>query len=345
MLAMLLFLRVDSPKHTSLSLTQQLRRLDPVGVFFFVPSIVCLILALQWGGTTYAWSNPKIIGLLVTFGVLFAIFMAVEALTPETAMIPARVVLNRSIAGSMALMFLISGAIMSIVYYLAIWFQAVKGDSAMRAGIHTIPLVLAMVVFSIISAKVTERIGYYVPFMLLAPLLCATGAGMLSTLSPSSGHSAWIGYQVLFGFGLGSGFQQSNLAAQTVLPRADVPIGMALMFFMQQLGGAIFVAVSQNIFSTKLVQRLRGVSGLNAIEIIKTGATDIRKVVPVQELGVVMDAYNGAIVRVFLMAAIVSAVMILGPAAVEWRSIKSKTHVEKDAKSEKEAEKAQEEDA
>ena len=38
--------------------------------------MVCLILALQWGGSTYAWSAPRMIGLLVTFAVTFVIFVA-----------------------------------------------------------------------------------------------------------------------------------------------------------------------------------------------------------------------------------------------------------------------------
>ena len=239
-------------------------------------------------------------------------------------MLPARVVLQRSIAGSMVFMFLISGAIMAIVYYIAIWFQAVKGNTATDAGIHTIPLVLGMVLFGIVAAKFTERVGYYVPGMLVSPVFCAVGAGLLSIMTPATGMGFWIGMQVLFGLGLGCGFQQSNLAAQNVLPREDVPIGMALVFFMQQLGGSVFLAVSQNIFSARLVERLAGVSGLDMQRIVNTGATEIRKVVPPEALDAVVNAYNYAITRVFLMAAILSAVMILAAAPVEWKSIKGK---------------------
>lgn len=205
--------------------------------------MICLILALQWGSSTYSWSAPRIIGLLATFAVLFIIFVAVEVLLPKTAMVPTRIVLNRPIAGSMTFMFLLSGGMMSVVYYLTIWFQAAKGDSAMNVGISTIPLVLSLVIMSIMAAIFTQKIGYYVPAMLLSPIVCSIGAGLLSTLSPSSNHSYWIGYQVLYGLGIGCGFQTSNLAAQNVLPRVDVPLGMALMFFMQQLGGSIFLSI------------------------------------------------------------------------------------------------------
>jgi MFS family permease len=316
------FFHLDAPKREELTVLQQIQRLDPVGIFFFVPSIICLILALQWGGTTYAWSDPKMIGLLVTFAVLLVIFIIIETFMPATAMAPPRVVLNRSVAGSMIFTFLNYGSVMAIAYYMAIWFQVAKGETATHAGINTIPMVIAMVVASIPSAKITQKIGYYIPAMILCSVLGAIGAGLLSTMTRYSDHSYWIGYQVLFGLGFGCGGQQASLATQRVLPKEDVPLGLALGFLMQQLGGAVFLSVCQNVFATKLIDRLSGVAGLDAQQIIDTGATDIRNVVPAAKIDVVVDAYNYGITRVFLVAAILSACTIVGVAMMEWKSIK-----------------------
>lgn len=313
---------MDPPSRKNLSPIQQIQRLDPVGILFFVPSIVCLILALQWGGTTYSWSSGRIIGLLITFAVLLAIFLIYEALTPETAMAPTRVILNRSVAGSLIFTFLNYGSIMAIAYYLAIWFQAAKGLSATHAGINTIPMVIAMVVSSVISAKVTQRWGYYIPGMIACCVLSAVGAGLLSSMNRASDHAYWIGYQVLFGLGLGCGGQQASLASQSVLPKADVPLGLALGFLMQQLGGAVFLSVCQNVFATSLVGQLKGIDGLDVQQVLDTGATAIRTVVAPQLVDIVVDAYNFGITRVFLVAAVLSACTILGTGMMEWKSIK-----------------------
>lgn len=286
--------------------------------------MACLILALQWGGTTYPWSASRIIGLLVTFAVLFVAFLAVEVLMPETAMAPTRVTLNRSVGGSMVFMFLISGGMMVVVYYLTIWFQAAQGQSAMEAGIRIIPLVLSLVVMGIVSAIFTERVGYYVPAMLLSPCLCAVGSGILSTLTPSAGSGHWIGYQVIYGFGIGCGFQISTLAPQNVLSRADVPLGMVLMFFMQQLGGSVFLSIGQNIFSSQLVGTISGIEGLNTEAIVHAGATAYRSIVPLGDLDAVVNAYSHALTRLFILTASLSACMILGAGIVEWKSIKGK---------------------
>ena len=325
LLAVFLFLHIESPKREKLTVTAQIKRLDPIGILFFCPSMVCLILALQWGGSTDPWSAPKIIGLLVTFSILFIAFVIVEVLTPETAMAPTRVVLNRSVAGSMTFMFLLSGGLMSVVYYLTVWFQAAKGDSAMHAGISTIPLILSFILIGILTAICTQKIGYYVPPMLLSPVLCSIGAGLFSTLTPSSEHPTWIGYQILYGFGVGLGFQTSMLPAQTVLPRADVPLGLALLFFSQQLGGSVFLGVSQNIFSSRLVERLSGIAGLDTDAIVNTGATALRSIVPPDQLKTVVGAYSFALTRVFVLTAALSAVMIVGALAMEWRRIEGKS--------------------
>ncbi|RYO21115.1 Efflux pump [Alternaria arborescens] len=316
------FLHLPYTPKEKLSIFAQLKRLDPIGLAFFVPSMVCLILALQWGGTTYPWSAPRIIGLLVTFAVTFVAFLIVEFTMPDTAMAPPRVILNRSMGGAMLFIFLLAGGMMNAVYYLAIWFQAAQGQSAMQAGVRTIPMVLSLVLFGIITAVATQKIGYYVPAMLLSPILASIASGLLSTLTPHSHASKWIGYQVFYGCGLGVGAQTANLVAQTVLPRSDVSLGMAMMFFMNQQGGAIFLAVGQNLFSTQLVERLSGIAGLDTKAIINTGATELRKVVPANEIDTVVSAYSYSLTRVFILSAALSACVMIGSLMVKWVSIK-----------------------
>ena len=211
---------------------------------------------------------------------------------------------------------------MLLAYYLPIWFQAVKGTSAFESGIRLIPMVLSLVVASIMSGQITTRIGYYVPAMLVSSVIASIGAGMITTLNQDSGHAMWIGYQVLYGFGLGIGMQATGLSAQVVLPRGDVSTGIAVMFFSQQLGGAIFVSVGQNVFINSLVSGLANIPGLSAMTIVNAGATDIRQDVPLQYLPKVLTRYNHALTRTFVIATGMTALSILGSLAMEWKSIK-----------------------
>lgn len=186
-------------------------------------------------------------------------------------------------------------------------------------------MVFSRVVGNIGAGQLTGRIGYYVPQAIASSIIMPIGAGLLSTLTPSTGEGKWIGYQILFGFGIGLGMQQGAMSAQTVLKRRDVPMGVSLMMFMQQLSGAIFVSVAQNVFDSKLVAGLTGlIPGLTPKEIVNTGATALRGVVTPKDLPEVLIKYNAALRQVFLVGVVTSSLACLGAFSLQWRSVKNK---------------------
>lgn len=211
---------------------------------------------------------------------------------------------------------------MIVIYYLPIYFQAIKNTTAVQSGIRTIPLVLSLVAGSMMAGVFTSRVGYYTAPLLLSAIFAPIGAGLLTTLTVSTGHAKWIGYQVICGYGLGLGMQQPNMAAQTVLSQSDVSIGVAIMFFAQQLSGAIFIAVGQNLFTQKLEKNLAGTPGLNVQAILNTGATQLRDVVAPQFLQGVLVAYNNALRQAFVVACAMASILILGAIGMEWKSVK-----------------------
>ncbi|RFU75414.1 efflux pump antibiotic resistance [Trichoderma arundinaceum] len=299
---MFFFLRLPQKPQPPATVFEQIRRLDPLGTFFFVPSIVCLLLALQWGGSTYPWSNWRIILLFIMFGLAGIAFAIVQIKMPKTASLPPKVITQRTMLSGTFYMFFMAGAMMLCIYYLPLWFQTTHGISPVKSGIYTLPLVMSLIVAVIMSGILTQKTGYYVPSLIIGPSIMAIGEGLLFTFKPDTGSSHWIAYQFLTGYGLGFGFQTVNLAIQSTLPKEEIPTGIAIIFFAQQLGGAIFVSVGQTILSTLLVSRLSNVPGLDATEIIKSGATELVKIVPAAFLPTVISAYNYACTRIFLAA-------------------------------------------
>jgi len=192
-----------------------------------------------------------------------------------------------------------------------------------QSGIDTIPLVLALVLGAISTGILTSKIGYYTQWMYAAAIIMPIGCGLMMTLDLDSSEGIWIGLQIVAGFGIGIGMQQASVAAQTVLEKQDVPTGVSLIFFGQMLGGAIFISVGQNIFTSNLVTRLTALNhGLTPEQIINTGATDLRDALPANELHDVLVEYNLALRQVFLVATVVSALSLLGALMMEWRSVK-----------------------
>ena len=211
---------------------------------------------------------------------------------------------------------------MVFVYYLPIWFQAIKGVSAMKSGIMTIPMLLGVVISSMLAGFLTKKIGYYTPWMYISCVVTPISAGLITTFTTHTNHSKWIGYQAMYGLGLGIGMQQPSVAAQTVLSKKDVPTGASLIFFAQMLGGTIFVSVANNVFDNRLAQSLSGVPGLNGELVTKVGATDLRKFVPKDMLDMVLVKYNTALKTAFVVGTAVAAATVLGASLMEWRSVK-----------------------
>ncbi|KAK3488068.1 putative aflatoxin efflux pump [Neurospora hispaniola] len=299
-----------------------IKRLDPIGMIFFLPGTVCLLLALQWAGSTYAWNSWRIILLFALFGACTAAFIVVQILKPKTAMVPPKVITQRSVAFGTAFTFFLAGSMLMMVYYVPIWFQTVKQVDPIKSGIYTLPLVLSLVVSSIIAGIITQKIGYYVPSMLVAPSLMSVGEGLMSTLNPGSPSSHWAAFQFLTGFGLGFGMQTSGLAIQTVLPKEDVSTGIAINFFVQQLGGAVFTSVGQTILSNLLVKKLSGIPGIGGHVIVNEGATQLTNEVPPEYKDRVIGAYNYACQRIFLAAMGLAFASLLCAFGMEWKSIK-----------------------
>ena len=318
----LIILKLPNATNENQSIRQQFIQLDPLGTFFFLPCVVCLLLALQWGGSTYPWNSARIIALLVLFGVLAIGFVAIQIWKQEAATVPPHIIKKRSISGGAWFSICIGASLQVMVYYLPIWFQAVKGVSPVKSGIDNIPLVLSLVFASIFSGGLVQKIGYYTPLMLFCAAIMSVGAGLITTFKVDTGHAKWIGYQVIYGFGLGLGMQQSSIAAQTVLSKQDVPVGASLMIFAQSLGGAIFISVGQSVFTNRLASGLDQIPGINPQALINAGATNLRSIVTPQQLDSVLVIYNQALTRAFDVALGVSCAAILGALAVEWKSVK-----------------------
>ncbi|PHH55546.1 Efflux pump aflT [Ceratocystis fimbriata CBS 114723] len=320
---LLFLLQNHHTDHPPVPLWQHIMRLDPIGTLFFIPSIVSLLLALQWGGSQYEWDSWRIILLFSVFAVAFIAFGVVQIVMPKTATVPRHVICQRSMLAGAFFMLFLSGAMMMAIYYVPLWFQTVKHVSPVNSGVYTIPLMLSMIISSVISGIGIQKFGYYVPSMILCPIIMAIGEGFLSTLNPNTSSSKWIAFQFLAGFGLGFGMQTVNLAVQTVMPKEDVSTGIAISFFSQQLGAAIFVSVGQSILSNLLRKRLRGIPGIGDRVIISEGATHLRDLVPPQFQSRVAEAYNHACTRIFFAGAMLCCGTLISALFMQWKSVKT----------------------
>lgn len=119
MVAIFFFLhisRVNNPNNESF--LARVQHLDLLGTAILIPAIVCLLLALQWGGTEYAWNNSRIIGLFVGFGLMAIIFTFIQIRAGDNGTLPPRFFKNKNVVLAMLFAFFFGAAFFPLVYYL-----------------------------------------------------------------------------------------------------------------------------------------------------------------------------------------------------------------------------------
>ncbi|KUI69640.1 Putative HC-toxin efflux carrier TOXA [Cytospora mali] len=335
MVAIFFLLRIRGQKrHTNnnVSFLSKVKKLDLLGTAVLIPAVICLLLALQWGGTEYPWNDSRIIGLFVGFGAIIALFIGIQFWKGDQGTLPPRLFKNRNVLCAMLFSCFFGSAFFPLIYYLSLYFQAIQGDSAVEAGIKLLPLLIATVLTSVLSGALISAVGYYNPFALVGMILFTAGAGMITTLTLDSPLRAWFGYQVLAGLGVGVGFQLAILVVQAVLPREDIPVATACVQFFQSLGGAVFVAVAQTVFQNGLVEGVvRDVPGLDPDVLINSGASQVRSVLEglglEEYVGVVLEAYLVGLRNAYYISVACAAGAFCAALGLSWVNIKRKKGV------------------
>ncbi|KAH9236437.1 hypothetical protein K456DRAFT_1770540 [Colletotrichum gloeosporioides 23] len=323
----LLFLRLpEQAKKEPRGFKEFMDNFDLVGTMLLIPWVICLLLALQWGGTEYAWSNWRTILCWCIFALCFLLWGFVQYREGDKATVPLRIMSQRTMIASCWTILLLFSLLFIDVYYIPIWLQAVKNHSAYKSGIDLLASSASMSVATIVSGILTSQIGYYVPQIIASSVISSVAGGLIYSFTVDTDTAFWAASLVLMGLGVGLGGQQCIIVAQTVFKGRDIALATSVLVFLQSLGGTVFLAVAQNIFSSRLVAELRrNVPNVNPAVVINAGASGLvdsmRKTYPNSVDGII-ESYNRALQNVFLIATVLGCLTVLGVGFFEWKSVK-----------------------
>lgn len=300
--------------------------LDIVGNVILLGAAIMLFLALQLTEQGTPWSSAETIGLLTGSGVTFILFCVWQWWKADGALIPPRIIGQRTVAAACAVGFCIYSAILIHNYYLPIWFQAIRGDSAIHSGVNMIPYVVANALFSLLAGIFVSKNGYFTAPAFIGCAIGTVGCGLISTIDMYTSSSKWIGYEILASVGIGMAIQQGFTAVQIVLPLSEVAVGTAAVVAFQSLGGAIFVSVGNTILQNTLQDAVDSgeLPGVNFGSVITAGASGLRNVVSADALPALLDVYNNALQKVFIAAIPMCGLACVASCFMEWRNVKDK---------------------
>lgn len=318
-------LRVDAKGRSPLTLRQKIVELDLVGNVLFIPSLTSLFLALSWAGTKYPWGSGTVIGLFVTAAALLALFAYDQRRRGEKATLPPRILGNRSVLAGCVFAACTNAAMNVFEYYLPTYFQSVRAYTATKSGYLMLPLMAGFLVAMLLHGAGVSALGYYVPFMLFASVLMPIFAGLMTTFTTSTALERITGYSLAMGFAGGIGFNAPQSAVQTMLPVKDTSTGIAIIYFAQNFGPAVFLAIAQTIFLNRLSENLTVlVPGLSPNAVSNMGLTELRTLVGPDELGKALGILDESLMQTWYLAVGLTCVTMVGSIAMEWGSVKDK---------------------
>ncbi|KIA75331.1 hypothetical protein HK57_00210 [Aspergillus ustus] len=289
-----------------------LRQLDIPGFALLLTSLVCMILALQWGGQTKAWSDGSVIATLVMWIVLTIAFFIVEWLEGEYAMVPLFLLKPRLIWTNALYGWISNLANFQVLFYLPTYFQSVKDKSAIASGVDTLPFMAFFAVGAMLMGILVQKTHLLQPYELISGLLATAGAALLYTLEVDSSRARYIGPQVIFGLGIGLGNQIPMTTLQSFSKPENIAPITGTMLMCNSISGAYFIAAAGSIFSNRMIHTLvTKYPNINMQQVLAAGQSQLSGVFHGADLDAVHDAYMVGIKDVFAFSLAGAALTVL----------------------------------
>ena len=225
--------------------------IDTWGIVTMSLGVTAVLLAVSWGGTSYPWSSPVIIGLFVAGTLLLTAFVYVELRVAEPV-VPLRLFRTSIFTFANLGAFGMSMVMFGSIIYVPIYAQGVLAVNASTSGLITLPLMLGLVLVGLLAGITITRTGRYKELMLVGAVLLGVGVLLLARLSATS--SAWevVGGVGLIGVGLGALSQQYTLVVQNAVARKDLGVATAALQFFRNVGATVGTAIFGTVLSSGL---------------------------------------------------------------------------------------------
>ncbi|OFW15085.1 MAG: hypothetical protein A3H29_08840, partial [Acidobacteria bacterium RIFCSPLOWO2_02_FULL_67_21] len=240
-------------------------RVDWTGAVLLFAGISALLLALAADlGASAWWFAAASAALLVAF-------VAVERRSADP-LLPIDLLRNPLIARTLVVVFLVGMALFGAIAFIPLFVQGVMGATATQAGQVLTPLFLGWVVMSIVSARMTVKVGYR-SLAVTGSALMTLGFIGLSLVGADSSRSAVLQSGLLIGSGMGLSMLSLLLAVQHGVARAHLGLATSLNQFSRSIGAAVGIAAMGALMTRQLtgVSIPGGVEGLAATGAMLTG--------------------------------------------------------------------------
>lgn len=225
---------------------------DYPGVAALLAWTVPLLLALSWGGSTYAWTSPEVLGLFALTAAALVTFYLVESRSRAPLFDLSLLKLPTFTWAGVGTLFF-GAAFLGSVLFLPLYLVQAKGISPSQSGLVLTPLTLGVVLGSFAAGQLAARLGRVKGLLLAGTVLAsAVFVALYAVLKTTTPLAELLFLLVLLGIGLGPSFPLYTLAVQNAVRREQMGVASSGNQFMRQMGSAIGAALMGALLVTTM---------------------------------------------------------------------------------------------
>lgn len=248
-----LFLRLN---FVPTSLLAKLRRIDYIGATIFMGSTASFMIPLSWGGVQYSWSSWRTLVPLIIGFVGLLVFGYYEYRYAEHPIIPLEIFTSKTATVSFIGTVIQGLVLWCALYFLPLYFEAVKGYSPIISGVAIFPDSFTVAPSAMIAGLTITKIGKYRWAVWVGWILTTLGFGLLCILKVGTSIPGWIFLEFAVGFGLGVIFPAVTFAIQASAKHETLAMAVAMTSFFRAFGQAIGVAIGGVVFQNRMYSNL-----------------------------------------------------------------------------------------
>jgi EmrB/QacA subfamily drug resistance transporter len=232
------------------------RRLDAFGLALLSPGVAFLVFGLSLASTDNAQ-----LAIWTAVGVVCVTAFVVRAWRSDTPLISIRAFTRRPFAVCTGTMFIYLGALYGFMIVLPVYFQVVRDESPLSAGLLLAPLSLGAGLTMALSGRLAHRIS--ARWAIVSGMaVVAAGAAVLARIDLDTSLAlvagalflASLGHGVILPLGMGAAYQG--------MPKAEIPAATATFNVVFRVASSVGTALFAVVVQQAIRSRIPGVSSL-----------------------------------------------------------------------------------
>ncbi|MFY1675613.1 MULTISPECIES: MFS transporter [unclassified Streptomyces] len=253
------------------------RRFDLAGALTATIGTTAVVFALVQGPES-GWSSSTVLGSLLVGAVLLVSFVVVEQRSSDPLM-PLRLLRNRNLSTGSAVTFLYMATFGTLLYFLTVYFQVVRGYSALETGLAFLVPMVAIAAGAQTAGRLATRYG--IRAVMIASLVVGLVGTVIMglTLATDTSYLALVPGMLVMGVGQGAGYTLMFGAATVGVDPMEQGIASGTASTTQQIGGAVGLAVLVAVANS-------GLEGLGGEALVAATTDGLRTAVFLAAVGI-----------------------------------------------------------